>query len=91
MTLRSDRARTVPVRFGFSDRVRVFLDGRPLYAGDDGWDSRDYRFLGTVGLYDTVYLPLQAGDNQLWLAVSETFGGWAAVMEKPDAAGVRVQ
>lgn len=90
VTVSSDRARTVPVRFGFSDRVIVFLNGTPLYAGADEWDSRDTRFLGTVGLFDTVYLPLDAGDNQLWLAVSEDFGGWAAVLELPKVAGVRV-
>ena len=65
--------------FGFSDRVRVYLNGRLLYAGNDGYTTRDYRFLGSVGLFDTVALPLQKGDNELAFAVSENFGGWAVV------------
>jgi hypothetical protein len=38
--------------------------------------SRDYRYLGTIGLFDSVTLPLKAGENEIWIAVSEAFGGW---------------
>jgi hypothetical protein len=75
-TIRSERERTARLELGFSDRARVFLDGRPLFAGDDGYQTRDYRFLGSIGWWDAVYLPLAAGDNALVVAVSETFGGW---------------
>jgi hypothetical protein len=62
--------------FGFSDGARVYLNGRLLYEGNDVFISRDYRFLGTVGYWDAVYLPLQKGRNELLIAVSEMFGGW---------------
>ena len=58
-TIRADRARTVRMDFGFSDRAVVYLNGRPLYRGDDTYRSRDYRFLGTIGWWDTLYLPLE--------------------------------
>ena len=90
MTLTADSAGPVRARFGFSDRVVVYLNGRPLYRGDDGWRSRDYRFLGTVGLFDEVILPLRAGDNELSLAVSESFGGWGVIAALPQAEGVAV-
>jgi hypothetical protein len=61
---------------GFSDRAVVYLNGRPLYRGDDTYRSRDYRFLGSIGWYDAVYLPLEAGENELVVAVSEDLGGW---------------
>ena len=48
----------------------------PLYRGDDTYRSRDYRFLGSIGWYDTLYLPLEEGENELVVAVSEDFGGW---------------
>ena len=48
----------------------------PVYRGDDTYRSRDYRFLGSIGWYDTLYLPLEQGDNELLIAVSEDFGGW---------------
>lgn len=90
LTLRADSAQIVRARFGFSDRVRVFLNGRLLYSGNDNYTSRDYRFLGTIGLFDGVALPLEAGDNELWFAVSEDFGGWGIVAEIAAAAGVEV-
>lgn len=83
ITLRARRAGPVPLRFGFSDRVVVYLNGRPLYRGNDKYRSRDFRFLGTVGLFDELILPLAAGDNQVWFAVSEDFGGWAVTAQLP--------
>ena len=90
VTITSDRARTVPVRFGFSDRVRVYLNGRMLYAGNDGFGTHDPDFLGIVGLFDELALPLKRGPNELWFAVSETFGGWAITADLPDRDGITV-
>jgi hypothetical protein len=81
-----DRARAQPVRFGFSDRVRVYLNGRMLYAGNDGFGTHDHDFLGIVGLFDELALPLTRGPNELWFAVSDTFGGWAITADLPDRA-----
>ncbi len=77
-TIGSDRARRRPLELGFSDRVVVFLNGERIYRGDDTYRSRDYRFLGSIGWFDTLYLPLVAGENELVVAVSEDFGGWGA-------------
>lgn len=82
-TLHVDEAKRVLLRFGFSDRVRVYLNGRPLYRGNDAFQTRDPVFLGTVGLFDELILPLNRGDNELWFAVSENFGGWAVVAQLP--------
>lgn len=90
VTLTSDRDRIVRLRFGYSDRVRVFLNGRLLYAGDSGFGTRDPEFLGIVGLFDELALPVRRGPNALWLAVSETFGGWAVSADLPDRAGITV-
>ena len=78
----------MPVRFGFSDRVRVYLNGSMLYAGNDGFGTHDPDFLGIVGRFDELALPLQRGPNELWFAVSETFGGWAITADVPDRNGI---
>ncbi len=90
ITLRSDGERVLRVRVGFSDRLRAFLNGRQLYAGADEYATRDYRFLGTIGLFDELFLPLRAGENRLWLAVSEDFGGWGVTMQIPDVEGIEI-
>jgi hypothetical protein len=75
-TIQADAERTAELAFGFSDRVAVYLNGRLLYRGADEYQSRDYRFLGSIGYWDRLYLPLVPGENELVLAVSENFGGW---------------
>jgi hypothetical protein len=72
----ADEAETRVLTLGFADRAVVYLNGRPLFRGDDTYRSRDYRFLGSIGWYDVLYLPLEAGENELVVAVSEDLGGW---------------
>ena len=61
---------------GYSDAASVYVNGALVYRGDNTYMSRDYRYLGTIGLFDSVVVPLQAGENEVWVAVSEAFGGW---------------
>jgi hypothetical protein len=82
-TIHADAAALREIRFGFSDRVKVYLNGRLLYTGNDAFATRDPSFLGSVGLFDSLALPLQKGDNELAFAVSETFGGWAVMATLP--------
>lgn len=74
----SERDQIRRLDFGFSDQVRVYLNGRLLFHGNDRYTSRDYRFLGSVGWFDALYLPLVKGENELLFAVSEdeVQGGW---------------
>jgi hypothetical protein len=90
ITVMADRDRIVRVRFGYSNRVRVFLNGRLLYSGIQGFGTRDPEFLSLVGLFDELALPVRRGRNELWFAVSETFGGWAITADLPDRDGITV-
>ena len=67
------------LKFGYSDQATVYLNGTKIYQGNNTFRSRDYRYLGTVGLFDTLYLPLNKGANDLTIAVSERFGGWGLI------------
>jgi len=62
--------------FGFSDYVTVYFNDKAIYYGADNFMSRDYRFLGTIGFFDKLFLPLKKGNNELLFVVSENFGGW---------------
>jgi hypothetical protein len=75
-TLSANNAEIRRLRFGYSDRVRLYLNGEEIYAGNAGWRARDHRHLGTITWVDTVPLRLGAGQNELVAAVSESFGGW---------------
>jgi hypothetical protein len=89
----TDRDTIKQLKFGFSDRVKVYLNGRLLYGGSDVAGSRDYRFLGTVGLFDELYLPLKKGDNELWISVSEGefLLGWGLIAQFSDPEGISLK
>jgi len=86
--IRAAAAGAKKLEFGFSDRVRVYLNGRLLFGADDSYRTRDYRFLGSIGWWDALWLPLEEGPNELVLAVSEDFGGWGVQARFPDPAGL---
>ncbi len=89
--IRSDKKQMKELRFGYSDRVRIYINGKRVYFGDAGWTVRDYRFLGTVGFFDSAGLDLKRGDNELLIAVSETFGGWAWAGAIENPSGIRIE
>ncbi len=80
----SDQDEQKLLTFGYSDRAKVYLNGLLLYQGNNGYLSRDYRYLGTIGMFDSVVLPLKEGKNELWIAVSENFGGWGIMGQITD-------
>jgi hypothetical protein len=91
VTVTSDRARTTALNFGFSDRGLVFLNGRLLFSGDNTYRSRSMRYLGVMTVEnDALFLPLDAGDNELVFVVSESFGGWGLIARLGDQAGITV-
>lgn len=62
--------------FGFSDEVRLYFNDRLMYTGADAYLSRDFQFSGVIGYYDAVLLPLKKGKNEVWMVVTDYFGGW---------------
>jgi hypothetical protein len=90
VVVNSDRAQATTVTFGFSDRLRLFHNHRLQYTGNNTYRSRDYRYLGTIGYFDAVTLSLTKGENELWFAVSESFGGWGVQAFFEDTDGITI-
>lgn len=84
----ADKAGPRLLRFGYSDKVHVFVNGQELFEGDATFLSRDQQFLGTVGFHDAVIAPLKRGRNEVAFVVRENYGGWAAAAEFADPAGL---
>lgn len=57
--------------FGFSDEVVIYVNDKILHGGSDVYGSRDHQFIGTMGEFDRVYLPLRRGQNEVWFVVKE--------------------
>ncbi len=89
--IHSDSDQIKLFEFGYSDRVVAFLNKQPIYWGNNKWRSRDYRYLGTIGLFDGIYLNLKEGRNELLMAVSEDFGGWLITGRFQNQNGIRIE
>lgn len=83
--LRADQDGLRSYRFGYSDAITVFLNGRPVFAGDSSYMGRDPSFLGIVGPHDTLFLPLRKGENELLVTLSENMGGWGFLFQDAKA------
>jgi hypothetical protein len=79
-TIHADHDEIRKMNLGYSDKVVVYLNSTPLYAGNNTYHAREPGFLGLLNVdAEAVYLPLKQGDNELVLAVTEFFGGWGFI------------
>ena len=90
--VRAEEASVKRLRLGFSDEVSVFLNGRILFSGDQRYVFNFPRQEGVIHLDQaSVYLPLNKGENEVRLVVSEVFGGWGLMAQFEDPAGLVVE
>ena len=88
LVIQSEKDQIKQLRFGYSDDVKVYVNGTLTYGGTNRYLSRDYRYLGTIGLFDELYLKLHKGENTILFAVSERFGGWGIIAAFADANNI---
>lgn len=72
----SEEDREMKLNLGYSDEVDLFFNGQRLFRGQSRYQQRDPSFLGIVGLYDQVPVQVKRGLNEIFLMVTEVFGGW---------------
>ncbi len=84
-TLYSHKEKIMNLQFGYSDLVTLFLNGKPLFFGNSVYQGRDPSFLGIIGYNDALYVPLKKGDNELYMWITEVFGGWGLMAKDGDA------
>ena len=89
--IHSDKNQLKRLDFGYSDGAVVYLNEEAIYKGHNNFRSRDYRYLGSIGYFDAVFLPLQKGRNELIFAVSENMGGWGLKAKLANLEGVRIE
>jgi len=77
----ADKEDTRQFKFGYSDAITIFFNGKIVFYGNSTFRLRDPAFQGLIGLNDAVYLPLQPGRNELLVMVAETFGGWGFMFQ----------
>lgn len=80
ITIHADAAGTYAFDLGYSDVATVFVNGRPVFQGDQRYSFDNPRREGLIGFDNArLYLPLAAGDNEVAVLVSDYFGGWGVM------------
>jgi sugar lactone lactonase YvrE len=74
--VRAPETQDIEFSFGYSDAVDLFLNGKKVFSANSAYRSRDPSFLGVIGPFDAVNLTLEKGLNEIFLMVTENFGGW---------------
>ena len=87
-TINSPRKELRKLNIAYSDVAYVYLNGELQYTGGNQFRSRDYRYLGTIGYFDTVVLNLKKGKNELLIGLKENFGGWGVKAQLVEPEGM---
>jgi sugar lactone lactonase YvrE len=77
--LEADEDEVREFSFGYSDMANIYLDGKPVFSGNQAYRSRSQSYLGAIGLEDVLHLHLNKGRNELLFQVFENFGGWGVI------------
>ncbi|HLJ48084.1 MAG TPA: hypothetical protein VKU01_18845 [Bryobacteraceae bacterium] len=92
-TITSDRAQTKKVNIGWTREMWVFVNGKLVYADKNLWEVEDARKFpdARCSLENGAFtLPLQAGDNEVAVAIANNFFGWGLKLRLPDLEGVHL-
>ena len=92
-TITSDSKRTQKVNIGWTREVWVFVNGKLAYADKNLFDVEAARKApdGRCSLENgTLMLPLNAGENEVAVALANNFFGWGLMMRLTDLEGVHL-
>jgi hypothetical protein len=92
-TINSTKVQNIPVRIGWAREVYVFVNGQLLYADKNLFQPPGGRKKpdGRLSLENGSFiLPLQAGKNQLAIALANNFYGWGTKFQFETIDGISV-
>ena len=92
-TITSDKAQTKKVDVGWTRELWVFVNGKLAYADRNLFDQEAARKFpdGRCSLENGSFtLPLEAGDNEVAVAIANNFFGWGLMLRLADQEGVRL-
>jgi len=89
-TITSDRKQTKKVEIGWTREVWVFVNGKLQFADKNLWEQEEARKFpdGRCSLENGSFpLLLEAGDNEVAVAIANNFYGWGLMLRLSDAEG----
>ena len=92
-TITSDTRQARKVNFGWTREVWVFVNGTLVYSGKNLFESEGARKFpdARCSLENAAFtLPLEAGDNEVAVAIANNFFGWGVMLRVADPEGVKL-
>jgi hypothetical protein len=92
-TITSDTKQTKKVDIGWTRELWVFVNGKLVYADRNLWEREDARKFpdARCSLENGAFtLPLEAGDNEVAVAIANNFYGWGLMLRLADPEGVHL-
>jgi hypothetical protein len=92
-TINSDKAQTIRTAIGWVREIWVFVNGKLVYSDKNLFQPPSARKNpeGRCALTNGSFqLPLNAGSNEVAIAVASGFYGWAAIFRPDDITGLRL-
>lgn len=92
-TIASDKKQTKKVDVGWTRELWVFVNGKLVYADKNLFDQESARKApdGRCSLENGAFtLPLEAGDNEVAVAIANNFFGWGLMLRLADPEGVHL-
>jgi hypothetical protein len=92
-TIASDRKQTKKVDIGWTREMWVFVNGKLAYAGKNLFEVEGSRRFpdARCSLENGEFtLPLEAGDNEVAVAIANNFFGWGLMLRLADPQGVHL-
>ena len=76
-TIDAQEAETRLFSFDYSDKIIVYLNGQPLFKGNNAFRHKGPQHTGHLAITtNKLYLPLKKGTNQLHCVVIDKANGW---------------
>jgi len=92
-TITSDRKQTKKVDVGWTRELWVFVNGKLVYADKNLWEMEASRKFpdARCSLENGAFtLTLEAGDNEVAVAIANNFFGWGMMLRLADPEGVHL-
>ena len=92
-TITSDRQQSKKVDIGWTREIWVFVNGKLAFADQNFFDQESARKFpdGRCSLDNGAFtLPLEAGDNEVAVAIANNFFGWGLMLRLNDIEGVHL-
>jgi hypothetical protein len=92
-TITSDRKQTKMVDIGWTRELWVFVNGKLVYADKNLFEvdgARKFPDARCSLENGAVTLPLEAGDNEIELALANNFFGWGLMLRVTNPEGLQL-